>query len=86
MADVLLDIKNVPKVMKPTENDVIVFDGKRWYVTTKESLLADAYKLIEECKAELVRLKAENKEFKSTVNNQLKIMSDAIKKLYEVGK
>ena len=84
--DVMLDIKNVPKVMKPTQNDVIVFNGKEWYITTKESLLVDAYKLIDECKAELEKLKKENKEFKTTVNNQLKIMSDAIKKLYEVGK
>ena len=84
--EVMLDIKNVPKVMKPTENDVIVFNGKQWYITTKESLLKDAYKLIEEAKQELEKLKKENKEFKSSVSSQLVIMSDAIKKLYEVDK
>lgn len=82
--EVILDIKNVPKAMNPTENDVIIFQGKTWYLTTKESLLADAYKVLEECKAELEKIKAENAEHKRTVAKQLYDMSELIKKLYEV--
>ncbi len=84
--EVMLDIKNVPKVMKPTQNDVIVFNGKQWYITSKESLLQDAYKILEKCKLELEKLKKENKDFKNEVNEQLGFMSDAIKALYEVNK
>lgn len=84
--EVMLDIKNVPKVMNPTQDNVIVFDGKKWYLTTKESLLSDAYDLLQECKSELESIKKENKEFKSNVSTQLIKMSNAIKKLYEVEK
>ena len=82
--EVILDIKNIPKVMNPTVDNVIVFNGKQWYLTTKQTLLADAYKLIDEAKAEIETLKAENKEFKAKVANQLYEMSELIKKLYEV--
>ena len=48
--EVVLDIKNVPKVMNPTVDSVIVFNGKNWYLTAKENLLKDAYELIKEAK------------------------------------
>ena len=84
--EVILDIKNIPKVMNPTQNDIIVFDGKTWYLTTKQDLLEDAYKLIAKAKEELENLKDENESFKDQVNEQLSFMSDAIRKIYEVNK
>ena len=83
MADVLLNIKNVPKVMKPTENDVIVFNGKEWYITSKESLFAEAYKLVDNCKAELEKIKKENSDFKKSVAKQMYDMSTLVEKLYK---
>lgn len=82
--EVILDIKNIPKAMNPTENDVIVFNGKTWYLTTKKSLLQDAYNLVDKAKAELEKIKAENQEFKQKVAVQLYEMSELIKQLYEV--
>ena len=84
--EVMLDIKNVPKAMNPTQDSVIVFDGKTWYLTTKQDLLEDAYKVLKKCQEELEEIKQENREFKSNVSSQLVIMSDAIKALYEVNK
>lgn len=83
MAEVLLNIKNVPKVMKPTQNDVVVFNGKDWYITSKESLFAEAYKLIGECKAELEKVKKENSDFKKSVAKQLVELSELVEKLYK---
>lgn len=83
MAQVLLDIKNVPKVMKPTQNDVVVFNGKEWYITTKESLFAEAYDLIGQCKQELEKLKKENSEFKKSVAKQIVDLSGLVEKLYK---
>ena len=83
MADVLLNIKNVPKVMKPTRDDVVVYNGKEWYITTKESLLADAYKLLGECKAELEKVKKENSDFKKSVAKQMVELSELVGKLYK---
>ena len=84
--EVILDIKNIPKAMNPTHNDVVVFNGKTWYLTTKQDLLEDAYKLLAEATEELEKLKIENQNFKEQVNEQLGFMSEAIRKLYEVNK
>ena len=83
MAEVLLNIKNVPKVMKPTQDDVVVFNGKDWYITSKESLFAEAYKLIGECNAELEKVKKENSDFKKSVAKQLVELSELVEKLYK---
>ncbi len=82
--EVILDIKNVPKAIKPTKNDVIVFNGKQWYLTDKESLLGEAYALVEAAKQNLERIKEENNAFKAQVAKQLYDMSELIKQLYEV--
>ena len=80
--EVVLDVKNVPKIMNPTKNDVIVFNGKQWYLTSKESLLEEACQLVEEAKKELENSRKENKEFREKVARQLYEMSESIKKLY----
>ncbi len=82
--EVILDVKGVSKIMNPTQDSVIAFDGKQWYLTSKESLLEDSYKLIEEARQELEKIKAENQEFRQKVAKQLFDMSELIKKLYEV--
>ena len=41
MIKVALNIKNGSKVFKPTEGSLILYDGKDWYVTTKEDLFKE---------------------------------------------
>ena len=61
-----LDVSTNRKMIKPSTNDVILYNGKTWYVTTKEELFKEydnhfASK-IEECNAkiqEMNELKAE---------------------------
>ena len=84
--EVVIDVKSIPKVMKPTVDDVIVYDGKKWYLTTKDSLLKEANDLVKKANSELARIKEENANFKKEVANQLSTMSKAIKGLYEVKK
>lgn len=81
--EVILNIKNVSKIFDPKEGDVIISNGKDWYVTTKEDLLKDAYKILKNCKDELSNLKAENEYFKKDVAVQIKTMSDLIQQLYK---
>lgn len=76
--EVIIKVKNISRVFNHKQGDVIVCDGKDWYITTKEDILKDAYNLIEECKAELDKTKAENAEFKKTCAKQIKDLSDAI--------
>ena len=70
------------KTLKPTCNDVMIYDGQDWYVTTKENILKDANTLLEQCKNELDTLKKENADFKVDIAKQLLEMSELIKKLY----
>ena len=81
---VALEIRNLSKLKKPTENDVIVFDGKEWYVTTKEEILKEANGLLSECKLELASMKKENKEFKQQTSKDILELTETVKKLLEL--
>ena len=61
---VALNIKNLSKLKQPQENDVIIYDGKEWYVTTKEEILKESLKLVSESQKTLKELKEENEKFK----------------------
>ena len=80
MLKVCLEIKNGSKVLKPKSGDVIIFDGKEWYVTTKEDIFAEyqakVNAKIQEVEAELSELR----QFKSEVSSQMIEMSETIKK------
>ena len=38
---IVIDLKSDSKTLNFKKNDVILYDGKQWYITSKESLLAD---------------------------------------------
>jgi hypothetical protein len=76
---VFLDVKNMSKVIKPSTENVMLFDGKQWYVTTKQEL----FKEYDEKLVEFDQMIQENKEFKKSVASQLLEMSELIKTLYK---
>lgn len=80
---VVLSVKNNSKVIKPIENNVILYDGKQWYVTTKEKLFEEWTSLLNECNSKLEDLEKQNTEFKKEVSSQLKEMTELIQKLFE---
>lgn len=75
---VVLEVKNISKVVKPSTNHVMLYDGKQWYITTKQ----DLFKEYDEKIKELELLKKENEKFKKDVLSQLMKMGEIIKKLY----
>ena len=81
--NVVLNIKNASKVIKPTKNSVILCDGKDWYITTKEQLFEEWTGLLSKCENTLEETKQDNTEFKKEVGRQLKQMTDLIHKLFE---
>lgn len=81
---VALDIKNMSKIKNPTANDVIIYDGKQWYVTTKEEILKEANDLLLECKKTLEQLRVENQEFKRQTSKDILEITDTTKKLLEL--
>lgn len=42
-----LEVKNPGKALRPSKNDIILYDGKQWYVTTKEELFREFYNRLE---------------------------------------
>lgn len=50
-----LEVRNFKKIIKPTKNDVILYDGHEWYVTTTEDLFAELNKRFEEREMEIDR-------------------------------
>lgn len=79
---IALEVKNISKAIKPITDDVVVYDGKEWYVTTKSELLKEANETLEKCKEQLEKNKQEFENFKKDVASQLVEMSELIGKLY----
>ena len=81
---VALEIRNLSKLKNPIKNDVIIFDGKEWYITTKEEILKEANDLLLECKQELASVKRENKEFKQQTSKDILELTDTVRTLLEL--
>ena len=83
-----LEIKNPKKVIKPSTNDVILYDGKAWYVTTKQDLFKEFEERIAKKEKELdSKIKecnskiAEVDNLKKDVANQLLTFGEIVRKL-----
>lgn len=86
---IALEVKNGARIMKPSKNNVILFDGKEWYVTTKQDIFAE-YEMKIEAKLNALQalideLAADNEAFKSEVSNDILAINKIVKKLYEEG-
>lgn len=79
---VALTVKNSSRVINPIKDDVIIYDGEIWYVTTKDKLLEESNKILAQCKKELENMKKEQAAYKKEVAQQLLQMSQLIESLY----
>ena len=80
---VVLSVKNTSKIINPSENDVILYDGKQWYVTTKEEMFKEWTVLLNQANQKLQDLEDQNTQFKKEVGSQLREMTELIHKLFE---
>lgn len=81
--NVVLNVKNTSKVLKPTKNSVMLYDGKEWYITTKEKLFEEWLDLLNQCNNKLEELEQQHTEFKREVSSQLREMTELIHTLFE---
>ena len=81
--NVVLNVKNTSKVLKPTKNSVMLYDGKDWYITTKEKLFEEWLDLLNQCNNKLEELEQQHTEFKREVSSQLREMTELIHTLFE---
>lgn len=79
--EITLKLKNTSRGLMPQKDDVIVYNGSIWYVTTKEDILKETKDLLEECKTELEKTRKENSDFKKQVAQQLLDMSEVLKQI-----
>lgn len=81
--DVTFKVKNMSKALKPREDDVMLFDGKLWYITTKQALFKEYDKELLKLKTEKEQLLQEYKEFKTEIAKQMleygKIIQEFVK-------
>lgn len=79
MVKVGLTIKNGSKVFKPKKGDVIIFDGKDWYVTTKDDIFAEYQEKVNAGLQEVQRELQELRRYKGEVASQMAEMGTLIR-------
>ena len=75
-----LEIKNASQVFKPKKGDVILFDGKNWYITTKEDIFREYEEKVDSKITEVNNELNELRAYKAEVSKQIKKMAEAIRK------
>jgi hypothetical protein len=75
-----LEIKNISRAIKPKKDDVIIFDGKEWYITTKKDLFKEYEDKIDAKLEQFNKMIASNADFKKEISGQMVEMSETIKK------
>lgn len=80
--EVTLEIKNISKIMKPKEGDIILYDGKTWYVTSKEELFKWFSDKVDELENAFANLKKDNNDFKVGISQQMSDMSNVVTQLF----
>lgn len=87
---IALEVNNLKKGIKPSKNDIIIFDGKNWYVTTKKDLFGEYERMIDakilELSTLIETLRSDNTAFKQNVSQQIVSMSDIIESVYKNNK
>ena len=86
----VLDIKNTSKAIAPSKDNIILYDGKNWYITTKQEIFEEYEKTIDKKINELSNLietlRNDNTTFKQNVSKQIISMSDIVEGVYKNNK
>ena len=84
MLKVGLEIKNGSRVLKPKKGDIVIFDGKEWYVTTKNDIFREYQEKVDAKIAEVNAKVAEMEEYKRETAAQIAEMANVIKQFVEL--
>lgn len=75
----VLEVKTNKKAIRPSPDNVILYDGKEWYITTKQDLFKEYDERYKEKLAECDRKIEEMNAFKVSVAGQILELKDLIK-------
>lgn len=81
---VALEIKNGNRLLKPRKDDIIIFDGKSWYITSKSDIFAEYETKMNEKIAEIEQTNQETEQFKREISSQMVTMSEIIEKFVKM--
>lgn len=81
---VALNIKNMKKAIRPANDDVIIFDGKDWYITTKETLFKEYQDKVDAKIAEVNAKVAEMEAYKRETSSQIAELAKVIKQFVQM--
>lgn len=84
MVKVGLNIKNGSKIMKSKEGDVIIFDGKDWYVTTKNDIFKEYQEKVDEKLAQVDKKLQQMENYKADISKDIQTMSETIRKFVNI--
>ena len=83
---VALDISNLSRAKTPEKNDIILFDGKKYYITTLKDILTPIYAKLADYEMILSKMKVENDNFKKETAKSIIEIAKTTKKIMEEKK
>lgn len=69
--EIAFTVKNTSKALRPTKDDVLIYDGKMWYVTTKQDLFREYDQKLAELTEEKEQMRIELNDFKADIARQM---------------
>ena len=81
---VALDVKSNSRLLKPKQDDIIIFDGKSWYITTKAAIFQEYEEKMDAKIAELEQLVQEMEQFRREISAQMVTMSEIIERFVKL--
>ena len=85
--NIMLDIKNASALKKPNNGHIILYDGEKWYVTTRDALFKEYQDKVDAKLAEIERKEAkmleETQEFQKKVSSDVLQLTELIENIYK---
>ncbi len=79
---IVLEVQNTKKAIKPSKNDIIIYDGQSWYITQKSDLFKeydDRFKeKLQECDEKLESLDKYQKEIAKQMLDMGEILANIL--------
>jgi len=79
MVKIGLKIKNGSKIFKPKKGDVVIFDGKEWYITTKDDIFAEYQEKVDAKLQEVEQELEAMRQYRGEVSSQIAELGSIVK-------
>lgn len=76
---VCLDVTTNKTMIAPKKNNLILFDGKKWYITTREDVFAEYEAKMDEKIEEINQKMSELEAFRAEIARQIATLSEMVR-------